>query len=1122
MKKTLLYLAGAAALLAGCAKEVPVDEPVLGQKTITIQASIDPETRTTVEINDNKGVYSWVENEKILVIEANNKNESLVPQLFTVADAANGLFTGTLQENCIFGGAVSPSGAGEVVNYQDGVVSYNLWMYGNYYYTGGTNAIMVAGAPTLIGDQYKFTFKHAAALFKVTYENVPVGTKKLSITTDQPMTTGEFTGVTFDSFENVEIKVSDLPSTGSKTISVTLNEAVSTVNQTMTFYAPIPTGTYGSVSVSLLDADDNVIEGTTKSKTKSFEVERADIIALPTITLEATLVEKYYVKVTKDEDIVAGDYLIVYEAADEGTILTGVSNKIGTISETPVTILEGNKIAQAGNEAYNIVVEEGNEGYTMKLGDGYLAYNLAAGTTKNNNLFLVETASETGAEWILSADGIQNAYNTERYLQFNKDRFACYTGTQQDVSLYLLEGSGSSSGKKPAALSYAITEYEITLGDEFTTPELTNPNSLTVTYASNNTEVATVNETSGEVTILAVGTAKITASFAGNDEYKAGSAFYTITVNPVKDYIFYESFDKFTGTGGNDGSWNGSIASNNWGTTDNTGWTVENANSANKCAKFGTGSKLGSAMTPALGITDQTTATLTFKAGAWNASSENTTLNISIEGNGQASVKSVTLVKGEFTDYTVVLGNGIDATTKIKFAAAKASNNRFFLDEVKVVAGSEMPVVKQDPTLSFSKTEVEATLGADFTAPTLTTDPAGLTVTYASSKPEFATVNENTGVVTLVAAGTTTITATFAGNDNYNEASASYTLKISSGVDNGKGTLESPFNIAGVYEYINISGSENVYVKGIISSIANGGEYSEDYGNATFYISDDGSTTTDQFEANRVLFIGNNKWKEGNTQIKVGDEVILYGKVIKHGETYETSANNAYVYSLNGVTTMLSTPVATIDTNDAAKEISVSWVKVDHATSYEVSCGEQVYTAGENETSHTFTMTAYGDYDVQIIARGAGYEAGISDIKTAKLSDPSVSYTEVAAQTFTFSEMGYSNGAEVSTVSGTTNCSIVFNKGTNSNAPKYYTSGTAVRAYGGNTITVTASKDYQISTIKLSFGSSDGSNEITVNSGEYKDGVWTGKINNGGSVVFTIEGTSGHRRISAIAINPAE
>ena len=90
----------------------------------------------------------------------------------------------------------------------------------------------------------------------------------------------------------------------------------------------------------------------------------------------------------------------------------------------------------------------------------------------------------------------------------------------------------------------------------------------------------------------------------------------------------------------------------------------------------------------------------------------------------------------------------------------------------------DIPVEKQDVTMKFSSTSATATLGQTFTPPTLTTTPSDLGVTYASSNSSVATVDEATGAVTLVAEGTTTITATFAGDDQYNEATASYTLTV--------------------------------------------------------------------------------------------------------------------------------------------------------------------------------------------------------------------------------------------------------------------------------------------------------------------------------------------------------
>ena len=81
--------------------------------------------------------------------------------------------------------------------------------------------------------------------------------------------------------------------------------------------------------------------------------------------------------------------------------------------------------------------------------------------------------------------------------------------------------------------------------------------------------------------------------------------------------------------------------------------------------------------------------------------------------------------------------------------------------------------------LSFSQTEVTATVGMDYMLPTLTTTPANLAVTYSSSVPSVARVDATTGEITPMGEGTTIITATYAGNDSYNEGSTSYTLTVS-------------------------------------------------------------------------------------------------------------------------------------------------------------------------------------------------------------------------------------------------------------------------------------------------------------------------------------------------------
>ena len=98
--------------------------------------------------------------------------------------------------------------------------------------------------------------------------------------------------------------------------------------------------------------------------------------------------------------------------------------------------------------------------------------------------------------------------------------------------------------------------------------------------------------------------------------------------------------------------------------------------------------------------------------------------------------------------------------------------------------------------------------------------------------------------------------------------------------------------------------TDDVYVAGKISRIANKGTYTEGgtYGNASFFISADG-TENGEFQVFRALYLGNKKFAEGQTDIKVGDDVIIYGKLMNYkGNTPETVSGKAYLYSLNGKT----------------------------------------------------------------------------------------------------------------------------------------------------------------------------------------------------------------------------
>lgn len=178
-----------------------------------------------------------------------------------------------------------------------------------------------------------------------------------------------------------------------------------------------------------------------------------------------------------------------------------------------------------------------------------------------------------------------------------------------------------------------------------------------------------------DIAIAADGTASFTLS---KEEHQGGD----VPVTPSGSTMLYESFGKCTGTGGNDGIWGGRSIGAGTPTYDNKGWTSTQGKvyASSACVRVGTSSVNGDITTPSFTVNGK--AVLSFKAGAWNTSGDGTTLNLSVS-NGTISPSSVTMKKGEWTDYNVTItANGNVKTT------FKASKLRFFLDEVKVTDAS--------------------------------------------------------------------------------------------------------------------------------------------------------------------------------------------------------------------------------------------------------------------------------------------------------------------------------------------------------------------------------------------------------------------------------------------------
>lgn len=195
-----------------------------------------------------------------------------------------------------------------------------------------------------------------------------------------------------------------------------------------------------------------------------------------------------YQKITSADELEAGKhYLIVgYKASEtayyayNGFDKEDTSKKYGLAVDV---IVENDRIDNSESVATPVVLQKYGDNWFIMDGDNFLAYNLPVGTTKNNNLFSVSDAFADGtiADGIIwnidfeSESGylINNVFNTERSLEFNSDRFACYKGSEQDVVLYKELGELSAYAvvvkneeEKPVSVTFYYDDQKANRGGE--------------------------------------------------------------------------------------------------------------------------------------------------------------------------------------------------------------------------------------------------------------------------------------------------------------------------------------------------------------------------------------------------------------------------------------------------------------------------------------------------------------------------------------------------------------------------------------------------------------------------------------------------------------------------------
>ena len=182
------------------------------------------------------------------------------------------------------------------------------------------------------------------------------------------------------------------------------------------------------------------------------------------------------------------------------------------------------------------------------------------------------------------------------------------------------------------------------------------------------------------------------------------------------------------------------------------------------------------------------------------------------------------------------------------------------------------------------------------------------------------------------------------------------------------------------------------------------------------------------------------------------------------------------------------------------------------------------YTSGSTVTAMTNDFIApadmeFGGWNTASDGSGDGYAEGepFTITSNTTLYAQWVTPSDAGCPEITFSEQGYSDQEEepYAIFGDASEITVAFNKGDSDNAPKYFNNGSSIRAYAGSTITVSANGYYAITSIRLIFAEGGNNNTITSDVGTYNSGVWSGTAS---SVTFTIDGTSGQRRIAGIRV----
>lgn len=248
--------------------------------------------------------------------------------------------------------------------------------------------------------------------------------------------------------------------------------------------------------------------------------------------------EQTFTRINSIEELNDGDRFIVVNE----NFKAAPSEWSGTkyFKYTTLELSEGKAIAR--NKVAIFTLEKAGSYYHLKTEKGKYLSNASTSSTYASELIdTPKKASNANITFKGQYAIIEFKDNVQRAFLFAENTgFSCYDYSangfeRRRIALYKAEGSPSAI-KQSTSVTFSSKDLTIYKGKEYSLPtaSVTLQNNETIanaklSYSSSNEKVASVNDSTGELTLKEFGTTIITAKYAGSDKYKESDGSYALT-----------------------------------------------------------------------------------------------------------------------------------------------------------------------------------------------------------------------------------------------------------------------------------------------------------------------------------------------------------------------------------------------------------------------------------------------------------------------------------------------------------------------------------------------------------------------------------------------------------------